>query len=170
MNDQTVGNMLKRHGIPPAPERKKTISWPEFIRIHMDMLGATDFLTSTVWRRLMLVVSCLLVCVPGGRHPQHCTAMVASLTTWISLWTADMERWTRSILKRVRLRLLGCGYSARRPLLSACDFHDYPEDFPRSRGQVIRLSVLNPRPIRNGPMRQRPGLGEVLIGEKREAA
>jgi hypothetical protein len=26
ISDQTVGNILKRHGIPPAPERKKTHS------------------------------------------------------------------------------------------------------------------------------------------------
>jgi hypothetical protein len=24
ISDQTVGNILKRHGIPPTPERKKT--------------------------------------------------------------------------------------------------------------------------------------------------
>ena len=27
VSDQTVGNILKRHGIPPAPERKKTTTW-----------------------------------------------------------------------------------------------------------------------------------------------
>src|SRR3989475_13514 len=30
--DQTVGNILKRHGLPPAPERKTTTTWKEFIR------------------------------------------------------------------------------------------------------------------------------------------
>jgi len=29
---QTVGNVLKRHGLPPAPERKTTTTWKEFIR------------------------------------------------------------------------------------------------------------------------------------------
>jgi len=43
ISDQTVGNILKRHGLPPAPERKKTTTWREFIRLHMDMLMATDF-------------------------------------------------------------------------------------------------------------------------------
>jgi Homeodomain-like domain len=33
--DQTVGNVLHRHGLPPAPERKRTTTWPEFIRIHL---------------------------------------------------------------------------------------------------------------------------------------
>ena len=47
--DQTVGNILKRHGIPLAPERRKTTTWREFIRSHMDVLAATDFFTTQVW-------------------------------------------------------------------------------------------------------------------------
>ena len=43
VSDQTVGNILKRHGIPTAPERKKTTTWKEFIRAHRDVLAATDF-------------------------------------------------------------------------------------------------------------------------------
>jgi putative transposase len=49
ISDQTVGNILKRHGIPPAPERKTTTTWKEFIRTHMDVLMATDFFTAEVW-------------------------------------------------------------------------------------------------------------------------
>src|SRR2546430_11202514 len=30
--DQTIGNVLQRHGLPPAPERKRTTTWPAFIR------------------------------------------------------------------------------------------------------------------------------------------
>jgi hypothetical protein len=41
--------MLKRHGVPPAPERKTTTTWKEFIRTHMDVLVATDFFTAEVW-------------------------------------------------------------------------------------------------------------------------
>ena len=40
ISDQTVGNILKRHGLPPAPERKKTTTWKECMRIHMDVLVA----------------------------------------------------------------------------------------------------------------------------------
>jgi transposase InsO family protein len=49
ISDQTVGNILKRHGLPPAPERKTTTTWTEFIRTHMDVLVATDFFTAEVW-------------------------------------------------------------------------------------------------------------------------
>jgi hypothetical protein len=47
-SDQTVGNVLKRHGIPSAPERKKTATWKECIRMHMEVLVATDFFTTEV--------------------------------------------------------------------------------------------------------------------------
>src|SRR2546422_1243579 len=49
VSDQTVGNVLKRHGIAPAPERKMTTTWKEVIRTHMDVLVATDFFTAEVW-------------------------------------------------------------------------------------------------------------------------
>jgi putative transposase len=45
-SDQTVGNIIECRGIPPAPERKTTITWKEFIRMHMDVLVATDFFTA----------------------------------------------------------------------------------------------------------------------------
>src|ERR687887_185681 len=57
VSDQTVGNILKRHGIPPAPARKKTLTWQVFIRIHMDVLVATDFFRSALWTWLGFVIS-----------------------------------------------------------------------------------------------------------------
>ena len=46
--DQTVGNVLQRHGLSPAPERKRTTSWPAFIRTHLALLAGTDFFTAEV--------------------------------------------------------------------------------------------------------------------------
>ena len=48
VSDQTVGNILKRHGIPPAPARKHTTTWKDFIRAHQEVLAATDFFTTEV--------------------------------------------------------------------------------------------------------------------------
>ena len=48
VSDQTVGNVLRRHGLPPAPERKRTTTWAEFIRTHLALLAATDFFTVEV--------------------------------------------------------------------------------------------------------------------------
>jgi putative transposase len=47
ISDQTVGNILKRRGISPTPERRKTTTWKAFIRMHMDVLWTTDFFTET---------------------------------------------------------------------------------------------------------------------------
>jgi tetratricopeptide (TPR) repeat protein len=48
LSDQAVGNILRRHDIPPAPKRKETTSWKDFIRAHMAVLVATDFFTVEV--------------------------------------------------------------------------------------------------------------------------
>jgi hypothetical protein len=55
VSDQTVGNILTRHGIPPAPARKHTTTWKDFIRAHQDVLAATDFFTTEVWTARGLV-------------------------------------------------------------------------------------------------------------------
>ena len=38
LSDQTVGNILRSHGIAPAPKRSQTTTWKDFIRSHMDVL------------------------------------------------------------------------------------------------------------------------------------
>jgi putative transposase len=48
VSDQTVGNVLKRHAVLPAPERKHTTAWAAFIRVHLALLAGTDFLTVEV--------------------------------------------------------------------------------------------------------------------------
>ena len=55
ISDQTVGNILRRHGVAPAPKRSQTTTWKEFIRRHMDVLAGTDFFTVEVltWRGLV---------------------------------------------------------------------------------------------------------------------
>ena len=65
-SDQTVGNILKRHGIPPAPHRQQTTTWKEFIRTHMDVLVATDFFTTEVWTVYGLVTYYVLFFNPRG--------------------------------------------------------------------------------------------------------
>src|SRR5215831_13617145 len=71
ISDQTVGNILKRHSIPPAPERKKTVTWREFLRIHMAVLRATNFFTSEMWSGFELLISSLLCCIHFGRQQIH---------------------------------------------------------------------------------------------------
>jgi putative transposase len=49
ISDQTVGTVLRRHGLPLAPERKCTTTWATFVRTHVALLaGWSDFFTAEV--------------------------------------------------------------------------------------------------------------------------
>ena len=96
ISDQTVGNILKRHGIPPALERKKTTTWKEFIRAHMDVLVATDFFTTEVWTWCGLTTYYVLFFIRLGTREVH----VAGVTphpdqAWMVQVTRNvtMEEW-----------------------------------------------------------------------------
>ena len=60
ISDQTVGNILKAHGIEPAPERKRQTTWKTFVSSHWDVLRAIDFTTIEVWTKGGLVTFYLL--------------------------------------------------------------------------------------------------------------
>src|SRR5213080_3801039 len=96
VSDQTVGNILKRHSIAPAPERKTTTTWKEFIRTHMDVLVATDFFTAEVWTLGGLVTYYVLFFIHRGSRKVH----VAGVTphpneTWMMQVARNitMEEW-----------------------------------------------------------------------------
>jgi hypothetical protein len=71
ISDQTVGNILKRHRLPPAPEREKTTTWKEFIRSHLDVLVAPDFFTTEVWTWCGLVTYYILFFLHVGSRRVH---------------------------------------------------------------------------------------------------
>ena len=48
VSDQSIGNILKRHDIPKAPQRKTKTTWTEFIQSHRAVLAATDFFIAEV--------------------------------------------------------------------------------------------------------------------------
>jgi hypothetical protein len=75
ISDQTVGNILKRHGVLPAPKRKKTTMWKEFIRAHMDVLVATDFFTTEVWTVSGLVAYYVLFFIHVASRKIHMAGM-----------------------------------------------------------------------------------------------
>jgi len=75
ISNQTVGNILHRHGLPPAPARAKTTTWSEFIRTHMDVLVATDFFTAEVWTLGGLVTYYVLFFIHLGSRKVHIAGM-----------------------------------------------------------------------------------------------
>ena len=82
VSDRTVGNILRRHNIAPAPERSRATTWKEFIRSHMNVLAGADFFTAEVltWRGLVTYYVLFFIEVGsrrvwlGGitRHPDSC--------------------------------------------------------------------------------------------------
>lgn len=65
-----VRDVLKRHGIPPAPNRKG-LSWKQFIASHMDVIWATDFFTEEVWTSRGLVTYYVLFYIHLGTRRVH---------------------------------------------------------------------------------------------------
>jgi transposase InsO family protein len=97
ISDQTVGNILKRHGLPPAPERKTTTTWKEFIRTHMDVLVATDFFTTEVWTLGGLVTYYVLCFIHLGSRQVH----VAGVTPHPN------EAWMVQVARNVTMEAWG---------------------------------------------------------------
>jgi hypothetical protein len=81
VSDQTVGNILKRHDMPPAPKRKQNTSWKDFIRAHMAVMVGTDFFTAevltlrglkTYYVLFFLHLESRRICLAGiTRHPDQ---------------------------------------------------------------------------------------------------
>jgi putative transposase len=46
---KTIANILKEHGIEPAPERSRKTMWKEFMTRHWEQIVASDFFTIEVW-------------------------------------------------------------------------------------------------------------------------
>jgi putative transposase len=47
----TIANILKEHGLEPAPERNRKTTWKEFLSRHRDVMVAADFFTVEAWTR-----------------------------------------------------------------------------------------------------------------------
>jgi len=95
--DQTVGNVLQRHGLPPAPERKRTTTWSAFIRIHLALLVGTDFFTTEVLTLRGLVTYYVLFFI----HLESRRVDIGGITVHPD------ERWMQQMARNVTME--GCG-------------------------------------------------------------
>src|SRR5216683_1180044 len=89
ISDQSVGNILRRHGIAPSPKRKQSTTWSDFIRSHMDVLAGTDFFTVEVltWRGLATYYVLFFI------HLESRRVSIAGLTRHpTSEWMLQMAR------------------------------------------------------------------------------
>lgn len=47
ISDTTIGEILREHGIEPAPDRQRKTTWETFLKAHWEVLAAVDFTTAT---------------------------------------------------------------------------------------------------------------------------
>jgi putative transposase len=89
LSDRTVANILKGHGIEPAPQRKRRSTWATFLKAHWQVLAATDFTTVEVWTTKGLVTFYLLFVMELATRRVEC----AGITTHPDeLWMKQMAR------------------------------------------------------------------------------
>ncbi len=96
ISDQTVGNILKRRGLPIAPDRQKITTWKDFIRCHMDMLWATDFFSTQVWTLGGLVTFYVLFFIKLDTREVHLAGITSTPNEQWMMQVArnlTMEEW-----------------------------------------------------------------------------
>jgi putative transposase len=79
----------KRHGIEPAPDRKRTMTWSTFLKAHWDQLAAIDFTTVEVWTKNGLVTFYLLFAM---RLATRQVRFLGCTPNPVSSWMAQMAR------------------------------------------------------------------------------
>jgi putative transposase len=89
ISDQTVKNILRRHGIAPAPKRSQITSWKDFLTAHMDVLAGCDFFTVEVLSWRGLVTYYVLFFIVLGSRRVH----IAGITRWPDeVWMEQIGR------------------------------------------------------------------------------
>src|SRR3977135_2035580 len=126
--DQTVGNVLQRHALPPAPERKRTTTWAAFIRIHLALLAGTDFFTAEVLTLRGLVTYYVLFFL----HLESRRVDIAGLTVHPN------EPWMKQIARNATMEACGVLRGSPYPL------HDRDTKFTRSFRAIIASGRIDP--------------------------
>jgi putative transposase len=131
LSDQTVGNILQRHGIPPAPERKRTTTWADFIRAHMAVLAGTDFFSVEVLTPRGLVTYYVLFFI----HLESRKVEVSGITPHPN------ERWMKQIARNVTMDEWGF-LEGRRYLI-----HDRDTKYCQSFRDIIEFGDVKTLPL-----------------------
>ena len=128
VSDQTVGNILRRNGILPAPERKQSTAWKDFIRAHMAVLAGTDFFTVEVLTLRGLVTYYVLFFI----HFESRRVEVAGITPHPN------EAWMMQIARNVTMNEWGF-LESRRYLI-----HDRDTKFTDAFRAIVKSGDVEP--------------------------
>jgi transposase InsO family protein len=101
----TVRNILRRHHIDPAPQRRSAgMSWAQCLRLPWEMLAATDFFTVEVATWHGLVTYYVLVVMELATRRVHVAGITPHPTA------AFMQQWARQLTDPFDGFLLGKRY------------------------------------------------------------
>src|SRR5207245_8717318 len=128
LSDQTVGNILARHDIPPAPKRKQMTSWKDFIRAHLGVLAGTDFFTVEVVTLRGLITYYVLFFI----HLNSRKVCLAGMTPHPD------EEWMKQMARNVTLERWGFLVNCRYLL------HDRDAKFCPAFDRIIELGNVKP--------------------------
>ena len=128
VSDQTVGNILQRHGISPVPQRRQTTTWADFIRTHMSVLAGTDFFTVEVLTLRGLATYYVLFFI----HLESRKVEIAGMTPHPN------EAWMKQIARNVTMD--GWGF------LGNCRYliHDRDTKYCQSFREIIESGDVKP--------------------------
>jgi len=159
---QTVGNVLKAHGIEPAPDRKRQTTWKTFLKAHWDCLAAIDFTTIEVWTTGGLVTYYVLFVLEVATRRVHFAGCTPNLNPHI-------ERFIRSVKDESLSRRIFFGESMLRNAVRQYLVHDHRErDHQGLDNRLIEPGDEVGR--RDGEIQCRDRLGGVLRYYYRDAA
>ncbi|MDA1095810.1 MAG: integrase core domain-containing protein, partial [Chloroflexi bacterium] len=127
ISDQSVGNILKRNGIAPSPERRRNTTWAEFIRRHKDVLWATDFFTAEIWTQLGLTTYYVLFFI----HVQTRQVVLGGITI------SPHEAWMKQVARNVSGS--DCELENARYLI-----HDRDTKFTASFDEILKVVGVEP--------------------------
>jgi transposase InsO family protein len=129
IDKMTVRNILRRHSIDPAPQRRKAgMSWSQFLKLHWEVLAATDFFTVEVatWHGLV-TYDALVVMELATRRIQ-----IAGITPYPT--AAFMQQCARQLTDSFDGFLLGQRYL----------IHDRDTKFTQAFDALLKASGVEP--------------------------
>src|SRR5207248_7411497 len=125
----TVRNILRRHHIAPAPQRRKTgIRWAQFLKLHWEALAATDFFTVEVATWHGLVTYYVLVVMELATRRVHIAGITPHPTA------AFMQQCARQLTDPFDGFLVGKRYL----------IHDRDMKFTQSFDERLKVSGVEP--------------------------
>jgi putative transposase len=125
----TVRNILRRHHLEPAPQRRKAgMSWKQFLHLHWEVLAATDFFTVEVATWHGLVTYYVLVVMELATRRVH----VVGITPYPT--AAFMQQCARQLTDPFDMFLVGKRYL----------IHDRDTKFTQAFDALLKASGVEP--------------------------